>query len=174
MPHNDLLPFLRLTPEGVATAASKCTIVRACCHHRPPRPQHPGSRPFSICGRCRCIQGAARATPWPPRVIVVTGGDTFQVLGGKDLTIRPAPRSDGDVRVDTFWYASDKEKPAVDASQTWVESAAAGACAAAARRRPTRSLVTQRSPSTASSSVVTCDTPDIDCSHGTAWSCTTC
>jgi hypothetical protein len=99
MPHNDLIGFKRLEPEAAAIGnASKRTA---------------GSWAEAVDFLWKMPL---------PRVIQVTGGDTFEVFGGKGMMIIAAPRNADDIRLDTFCFHADKETPNIVAPQTWVDA----------------------------------------------------
>jgi hypothetical protein len=98
MPHNDLIAFERLEPEGTVSGGTK-------------RPADTWAQAVDFLWKMPL-----------PRVIQVTGGDTFEVFGGTDLSLASAPLTDGDVRLDTFRFRNDKEKPVIGASQAWVDA----------------------------------------------------
>jgi hypothetical protein len=98
MPQNDLIGFRRLEPEGTVNNGTR-----------------------------RAANSWAEAVDllWKmplPRVIQVTGGHTFELFGGAGLSVTLAPVGDGDVSRNLFRFAGDKEQPAVDAGQRWVEA----------------------------------------------------
>ena len=102
MPHNDLLPFDRLEPEGTLMPVAKGGKLTQ-----------------------------KTVTSWPeavkqlwltpiPRVIVVTGGTKFNVAGGEDLQIKATTVANGQARCEIFRIRDDEDpEPMVDKNQDW-------------------------------------------------------
>ena len=117
MPHDDLSGFRRLVPDGgivtVLVFGSNVSTKRSALQTQQLVQREVSSWQNAVAQLWR--------TPLP-RVIVVTGGDTFTVIGGKTLNITGETIQEGDVSRDVFWYAQDAEAPSLGVGLKWVSA----------------------------------------------------